>query len=684
MKKLSLPILLLTTLLAASCSCSGNTPTSNSSTSTSVTPAPRKYGFYELKDGVDESTLQGSPWLNTSIIGMANKINKPSLKDDFFTASNYETLTTNTIPEGSTKGGGLVYKTLKLVNDRIDGIKKENQTFLALKGLVKSGAKTIAKAEVDAILSMSQAQYQSYLESVEFVRGSSAFVTLTNEKGLPTLNFYSDGTNQHIGIVSAMFVMAQQIDKLPAVLADIGEAMGYEHNEIQQIVTESLQTIVEFVQILFKATNDYKVTEVGNLDQQLVSSINFKKIVKELGMKDDDKIGYSDVAEKIAAYIDGKLSDPTKFVQLRNLTAIFKMFENRLFIGAESLKDLYVNKLKDTPLEDYEITQKSSLDEVADHFVNALFPQVIEKQYCIKYVTSAARTKVKDLINEVVNGFTNVLQNNEWLTSATKQKALEKMAAMRFEAFYSDTYEAYEPFSYQASDLLTTCDSYSEYFIKGLFDNVFSTDILHSGLPVTTVNAAYSPMTNSFRIFHGIVASFIDDNNLTREQLYGRIGVIIGHEISHGFDSNGSKYDKDGKKADWWAPEDAQKFQEKIDKMIAYYENNISVLNDGTKLIGRSLTGEIIADMGGMKNLIEMGKKINGFNWDEFFKNNSMFYDYSYTEDAVREAITSDPHPIGYLRVNVTMAQFDKFQETYNIKVGDGMYISPENRVAIW
>ena len=70
-------------------------------------------------------------------------------------------------------------------------------------------------------------------------------------------------------------------------------------------------------------------------------------------------------------------------------------------------------------------SEPKQLDDVADHFVNALFPQVIEKQYCIKYVTSAARTKVKDLINEVVNGFTNVLQNNDWLTSATKQKALE-------------------------------------------------------------------------------------------------------------------------------------------------------------------------------------------------------------------------------------------------------------------
>ena len=203
------------------------------------------------------------------------------------------------------------------------------------------------------------------------------------------------------------------------------------------------------------------------------------------------------------------------------------------------------------------------------------------------------------------------------------------------------------------------------------------------GMPVSTVNAAYSPQTNSFRIFNGIVSSFIDDE-LTKEELYGRIGTVIGHEITHGFDSTGAIYDKDGEVNNWWTEEDQKKFQDKIDKIVDYYENKITVLNDGTKISGAPLTGEIIADMGGMKTMIELGKKIKGFKWDVFFKNFAMFYNFNYTIDSIKDSIKNDPHPIGYLRVNVTAAQFDKFQETYKVKEKNGMYIAPEDRIAIW
>ena len=669
MKKLSLPILLLTAFMVVGC----NTPN----------PGPRKYGFYELKDDVDESTLHGSPWLDTSIIGMANKVKKPSVKDDFFTSANYDVLTTNTIPEGSSKGGGLLYGTVKLVDDRIAGIMQSNQTFNALRELVKTGDKVAVKAEADAIINMSETEFaDGLLNNVELVRGSSALFSIKNDKGIPSLDFSDDTKNMSLLLVATMYLMSPSIEQFPVVLADVAEACGYERSEAEALVQGAFGILGGFVQAIFNATKEIKVVKVKDLDSNFPSCIGIRKIVKDLGMSDEDDICITDIADKIAATIQN-LCTGENFMKLKQCIALCKMFENRFFIGAEGVKDLYANKFAGTLLADSKISSNSSVDEVTNYVTDIIFPQVVERNYCEQYITPSAREKTKTIIEEVIGGFTEVLENNDWLSEATKEKALEKIGAMEYEAFYSDEYEAYHSFTYNPADLLTTYDNYCNYYLEGVFANAFTTDALHTGMPVTTVNAAYLPSTNSFRIFHGIVASFIDDE-LTKEQLYGRIGVVIGHEITHGFDSTGSKYDKDGNVEDWWTEEDAQAFDTKITKMINYYENNLSILNDGTKMVGSYLTGEIIADMGGMKTLIELGKKIDDFNWDEFFRNDAMFYNFSYTEAAVKDAVKNDPHPIGYLRVNATMAQFDEFLETYGITSGDGMYIAPEDRVAIW
>ena len=683
--KRTLPLLLLATLVVTGCS-NNETPTSTTepAPTTTETPAPRKYGFYELKDGVDESTLHGSPWLNTSIIGMANKVNKPSLKDDFFTSANYDVLTSNVIPEGSSKGGGFLYSTDKLVKERLNEIMDSNETFLLLKEAMKVGNKDQIKAEIDAILAMNESQFSNYASSVEFVRGSSAFISMTSDKGLPTLGYINDAKNINIATVVAMLLFYQKADMLPPILEEIGVMIGFERSEIAQIIADSFQTLLGLGATVLGTTSSVThETEVKLLDTEFPNVVGAKNIFKTLGLNDDDKVGYTDLAFNIATFIQNLYKNAEDFPILKKLVVLTKLFENRFFLGAEDVKTLYLTKFANTPLADSNITQESSLDDVAKYFANIIFQQVVERDYCEKYITKEARNKTKQIINDVVAGFTTVLEENDWLSDETKQKALEKMAAMKFEAFYSDEYENYEPFTYVPTDLVSSYDNYLDYYIDGLLANAFSSDELHVSMPVTTVNAAYLPTTNSFRIYHGIVASFIDDE-LTKEELYGRIGTIIGHEITHGFDSTGSQYDKDGHINNWWTIEDSKTFQEKINKIIDFYENKIDILNDGTKMVGASLTGEIIADMGGMKTMIEMGKKINGFDWDKFFKNDAIFYNYSYTEQAVRDAIKNDPHPISYLRVNVTMAQFDKFQETYDIKVGDGMYIDTKDRIAIW
>ena len=666
MKK-AFPVILLTTLMVASC-----------------LKAHQKYGFYSLKDGVDTSTLHGTPWLNTSIIGMANKVYKPSPKDDFFTSANYDVLVNNVIPEGSPKGGGLLYSTNQLVKDRLNDIMSTNTTFLSLKKRMKNGDTNKIKEEMDNIINMTNAQFENYMSSVEFIRGSSALISMTNDKGVPALGYAVNSKNQNILTLMVSLLIYQQLDVLTASLEEMGVMVGYEKEEISQIIQDCSETLLKFAAIVIQAkSNKVTTTKVKSINEVFPSIINAKKIFNDLGLDDEADVGYSELAYSLANYLKETYSDTTNFKALKEMFAVIKLFENRFFFGAENYKNLCLNAFANSLMADPNVKEDTSIDEVSNYLTNTIFPEVVERDYCNKYITAKARNKTKELINDVVNGFTTVLENSDWLTNETKQKALEKMSAMRFEAFYSDQYESYKPFTYTPSDLISNYDDYSNYYIEGLFTIAFSSDILHMGMPVSTVNAAYSPQTNSFRIFHGIVSSFIDDE-LTKEELYGRIGTVIGHEITHGFDSTGALYDKDGEVNNWWTEEDQKKFQDKIDKIVDYYENKITVLNDGTKISGAPLTGEIIADMGGMKTMIELGKKIKGFKWDVFFKSFAMFYNFNYTIDSIKDSIKNDPHPIGYLRVNVTAAQFDKFQETYKVKEKNGMYIAPEDRIAIW
>lgn len=682
MKKISLPILLLVSLLAGGCSCSNSPASSTEPSGTSTTPTPRKYGFYELKDGVDESSLQGSPWLNTSIVGMVNKINKPSIKDDFFANVNYETLSTNTIPEGSSRGGGYVYQTDDFINARLKDIKETTPTFVTLKNLMKTGAKTLAKADADQYFNMSRSDFNSYASNKEFLSGSSPLITVTNDKGVPTLNAFSVAENEGIIITLSIYIMGKQFQLVPDLLADIAEAEGYDRAEFKTMMDGFVDELYSYIVSVVSSFGTTQTMKVSQLNEVFNATLNMKKIVNDLGLDDEQDIAIAPNALAVNTYIENCLKSDEGFENLKKLLGIFKVFENRFFIGAKNVQTLYVEKLSKTPVRKSTITANQTEDEVSDAIASIVFPYVTDKAYSQKYITTAARTKMTNLISDVIAGFTTVLENNDWLTNQTKQKALEKIAAMKFEAFYSDEYEAYTPFEYSSSDVLASFDDYSEYFINGLAKNAFSTDALHTNMSVTTINAAYLPGSNSFRIYHGIVAPFIDEEN-SIEELYGRIGVVIGHEITHGFDSSGADFDKDGERHNWWSQEDKAKFNEKVTKMANYYTNNLSVLKD-EKMNGTNLTGEIIADMGGMKTLLVMASKVNGFDYDKFFRNNALFYNFSYTESAVRDCIENDPHPIGYLRVNMTAAQFDKFQETYNLKVGDGMYIDPADRLAIW
>ena len=170
--------------------------------------------------------------------------------------------------------------------------------------------------------------------------------------------------------------------------------------------------------------------------------------------------------------------------------------------------------------------------------------------------------------------------------------------------------------------------------------------------------------------------------NFSYEEKLGGIGVIVGHEISHAFDSSGSQYDEYGNAVDWWTPEDKQKFKELCNKVVDFYDDREWA--PGISNSGELTLTENIADLGGMSCIIELASEKKDFDYKKMFEQNCKFYESIYTRETATIIGASDVHSAGNLRTNKVDQCMDKFYEVYGIQEGDGMYIPKEDRVSVW
>ncbi len=159
------------------------------------------------------------------------------------------------------------------------------------------------------------------------------------------------------------------------------------------------------------------------------------------------------------------------------------------------------------------------------------------------------------------------------------------------------------------------------------------------------------------------------------------IGMVIAHEISHSFDSSGGQYDALGNVTDWWTPEDKAAFKERVDRLAAYYDAIHPW--EGVDLPGEILTDEACADMAGIKCILRIAAETEDFDYDAFFRAYAKTWFEEVNLERAKTYFT-DSHPLDYLRINCTLQQYDEFLDFYGIKEGDGMYLAPEDRVAIW
>lgn len=325
--------------------------------------------------------------------------------------------------------------------------------------------------------------------------------------------------------------------------------------------------------------------------------------------------------------------------------------------------------------------------------VDGILGEAIGKVYVEKHFSPEAKERMLTLVSNLQKALAKRVENLSWMSSATKEKALAKLNNFTVKIGYPDKWKDYSALEIDADK------SYYEN-LKSANRFAQADNIKELGQPVDRtkwlmnpqeVNAYYMPTTNEICFPAAILQPPFFNINADDAVNYGAIGVVIGHEMTHGFDDQGAMYDKDGNMNNWWTPQDAEKFAASTQKLVAQFSQNL--VAPGVHANGELTLGENIADQGGIAVAFEAFKmvqgnksdKIDGFTPEQrFFIAYARLWGQNINEQEVLRLTKIDPHSLGELRVNQALKNITPFHEAFSTKLGDKMYLAPEERIVVW
>ena len=341
----------------------------------------------------------------------------------------------------------------------------------------------------------------------------------------------------------------------------------------------------------------------------------------------------------------------------------------------------------------------------ATSLVQNILGEPLGKIYCERYFPASSKERMTQLVKNLQIALGERIDAQEWMTPATKKVAHEKLDAFYVKIGYPDTWKDYSGLTIDPSkslydNLLAAAKFRHKQRLEETVGKPVNRDEWH--MTPQTVNAYYNPTTNEICFPAGILQYPFFDPEADDAFNYGAIGVVIGHEMTHGFDDQGSHFDKDGNMSDWWTKEDVENFK-KLGDQYAEFFSQIEVL-PGLKANGRMTLGENLADHGGLqvayqafKNAEKQNAKTNpevakansgekiGLTADQrFFCAYSGVWGQNITEKEIRNRLLNDVHSQGEWRVKGALPHINAWYDAFQIKQGDKLYIEPEKRLKLW
>ena len=330
------------------------------------------------------------------------------------------------------------------------------------------------------------------------------------------------------------------------------------------------------------------------------------------------------------------------------------------------------------------IPANTPIEKFAYQLASGMYSEPVGLYYGQKYFGEEAKKDITEIVYQIIDTYKTRIQDNEILGEETKKKAILKLSKIGVKMGYPDkVLDIYDELVFdEKKSLLEIVLKLSE--IKKL-DNLAllkkPTNPLKWAMPGHMVNACYDPFVNDITFPAAILQAPFYSINQTRSENLGGIGAVIGHEISHAFDSNGAKCDENGNINNWWTKDDMKRFNVKIKQMIKQFDG---IELPWGKVNGKFIVSENMADNGGMAVTLDIMSKTSNCSYKEYFENWAKIWCLKAKPEYLQLLLNLDVHGPNILRANMPPRNFSEWYEAFNVKKTDKMYIAPSKRVVIW
>jgi putative endopeptidase len=332
-------------------------------------------------------------------------------------------------------------------------------------------------------------------------------------------------------------------------------------------------------------------------------------------------------------------------------------------------------------------------DKRGVRFVGGMMGENVGRLYVARYFPADAKAKAQDLVSNLLSVYRQRIQTADWMSPETRRQALEKVGTFSVKIGYPDKWRDYSALRVDPEDLLGNQARGARFeWNRRLVRLDQPVDRSEWGMSPQTVNAYYSSSLNEIVFPAGILQPPFFDPNADPAVNYGGIGAVIGHEISHGFDDQGSKYDAEGVLRNWWTEADRMNFDGRTNALVDQF-NTYSPI-PGLNVNGRLTLGENIADLAGLTvtqaayHLSLNGAEapvLDGFTGDQrLFLGYAQVWRFKAREETLRQRVLSDPHSPPEFRINGIVRNVDAWYDAFKVAPGDKLYLPPASRVHLW
>ena len=330
------------------------------------------------------------------------------------------------------------------------------------------------------------------------------------------------------------------------------------------------------------------------------------------------------------------------------------------------------------------VAKMQSIDKFAYHLASGMYSDPVGIYYGEKYFGEEAKKDITEIVYQIIDTYKERIKTNEILGEETRAKAILKLSTMGVKMGYPDKARAiYEQLVFNEEDslfdIVLSLKAIRELDLYSKLNQ--PTEPENWAMPGHMVNACYDPFVNDITFPAAILQAPFYSLKQTRSENLGGIGSVIGHEISHAFDSNGAKCDENGNINDWWTEDDFKRFEEKVQQMIEQFDG---IEIPSGKVNGAFIVSENMADNGGMAVTLDIMSRTDGASYEEYFCNWARIWCQKARPEYAQMLLAVDVHGPCVLRANIPPRNFKEWYTAFNVQETDKMYIAPEKRIIIW